>query len=268
MASYVNENIKLLRNRMGITQEKFAELIGINRKAIGSYEENRATPPLDKLNKIASLFGITLDQLTSHRFATDNSNIPLFVEEEEEEIHPEDIPLVVEKKKPFSRTGTNVFEPLQENVIRYVSYKYFDKYVVDNGFEKRIAELPGLNLPFYTNSQDVRAFDVPADSYLKEGVIIAERVLHDNQVVNDQYYLLISPKNGIFFKRISRTSYETFIIKGDQKGEKDFELNSTDIREIWKPVGFFSLNLPKSQIDISSLSSKINALKNDLDNLL
>ncbi|MCD8540741.1 MAG: helix-turn-helix domain-containing protein [Leadbetterella sp.] len=93
--AYVNENIRILRNRMGLTQEKFAELMGINRKAIGAYEENRATPPLDKLNRMATLFGVSLDQLTQHRFSTDS---PLFEE-------PEDSPEPSSQKAGFRAGG-------------------------------------------------------------------------------------------------------------------------------------------------------------------
>lgn len=39
--------------------------IGSKRCLIGSYEEGRAQPPLETLNKLAKYFGITLDDLVN-----------------------------------------------------------------------------------------------------------------------------------------------------------------------------------------------------------
>jgi transcriptional regulator with XRE-family HTH domain len=268
--SYVNENIKILRNRMGLTQERFAEMIGINRKVVGSYEEGRATPPLDKLNKISKLFGVTIDQLTSHRYAV--AETPLFKKEEEPkvEIHPEDLTIIPEKKKPFSRTGGQVpfFEPQATGNIHYVSHKFFDKYILDADFEARLAQLPALSLPFYEEAKNIRAFDVPVDSYCQDGIVIASKVSDFNKITGEEYHLLVSSRKGILLKRIVQTAHGDFQVKADMKGESSYYLKASEIKEIWKPVGFFSTSLPKVQPDLAALSAKINALKSDLDTIL
>lgn len=251
---------------MGLTQEKFAELMGINRKAIGAYEENRATPPLDKLNRMAMLFGVSLDQLTQHRFAADS---PLF--ETPEETPPEETapPLVpVEKKRPFSRTGHPVpaFEALQESAIRYVSHKYFDKYILDTDFESRLEELPAFHFPFREEGRVYRAFDVPADSYLQEGIIIGEKLPDHGSLRGEGRLLVISLKKGILLRKLENTAQGEFLVRNE--GEEDFILRSADIREIWKPVGFFSRSLPAARPDLAGLSVKINALKAQFDALL
>lgn len=274
--SYVNENIKILRKRMKLTQEEFAELIGINRKAIGSYEENRATPPLDKLTKICKLFGVTLDQLTNHRYAEDPQHVPLFVDSDfeeiplvEEEIHIEDIPLVVEKKKPFSRTAgsTKIFDTVNvESKIKYVSHKYFDKYILDSEFESRLSDFPGFEIPF--KNGNLRAFDVPVDSYCQDGVVIGEKIDNLDKIESDEYYLIVSSKKGVLLKKIFKTPAGHFQVKADVKGELSFVLESKDIKEVWKPVGFYSNTLPKPQSDLTALSAKLKSLKADIDDLL
>jgi len=261
--SYVNENIRVLRNRMGLTQEKFAELMGINRKAIGAYEENRATPPLDKLNRMASLFGISLDQLTQYRFAVDT---PLF-EASEEIPAPEEPVIQPEKKRPFSRTGHQapVFEALQENAVRYISHKYFDRYILDADFESRLAELPVLSFPFGEEGRQYRAFDVPAYSSLEEGIVIGER-LADYRAVTDRL-LVVSLKKGIFLGKLENASNGEFTVKNEGNGS-DFTLRPEDIREVWKPVGFFSRTLPRARPDLAALVARFNALKTQFDALL
>lgn len=329
--AYVNENIRILRNRMGLTQEKFAELMGINRKAIGAYEENRATPPLDKLNRMATLFGVSLDQLTQYRFAAD---APLFEASEESPEHslqkkgqpefrteggqrhaefspqktgnvtgfrtegtprqpafspqktgdasdtrPGEMPvqaepgLPAEKKRPFSRTGhTNpAFEPLRESAIRYVSHKYFDKYIVDADFESRLGDLPSFDFPFREEGRLYRAFDVPADSYLEEGIIIGEQLTQPGSLNETGRLLVVSNTKGIFLRKLEKGSQGEFIVKNE--GREDFILRSADIREIWKPVGFFSRVLPSARPDVAlpdlkALSARFNALKAQFDALL
>lgn len=293
---------------MGLTQEKFAELMGINRKAIGAYEENRATPPLDKLNRMATLFGISLDQLTQYRFATDS---PLFEAPEETpvptelssqrkgilpDIRPEETPVLpeppsqrkgilsdirpeeppvqpgpvtpAEKKRPFSRTGHTaaLFEPLQEKAIRYVSHKYFDKYILDTDFESRLGELPAFSFPFREEGRIYRAFDVPADSYLQEGIIIGERLTDHGSLDGAGRLLVVSLKKGILLRKLENTPHGEFVVKNE--GREDFTLRPADIREIWKPVGFFSRALPAAQPDLAGISAKINALKSQFDSLL
>lgn len=264
--SYVNENIRILRNRMGLTQEKFAELMGINRKAIGAYEEKRATPPLDKLNRMATLFGVSLDQLTQYRFAADT---PLF-EEPEEKIQVEEAPVIpTEKKRPFSRTGqpTPVFEPpAAEHTIRYISHKYFDKYILDADFESRLGRLPAFGFPFREEGRVYRAFDVPADSYLQEGIIIGERLTDHSLPRGAGRLLVVSSKKGIFLRKLENAPNGDFTVKNED-GD-DFTLRPEEIREIWKPVGYFSRTLPAAGPDLAGLSAQFNALKSQFDALL
>lgn len=52
-----------LRNEHGLTQEKFAELVGVTRQAVQKWESGAALPDIDKLVKISKHFNISLDAL-------------------------------------------------------------------------------------------------------------------------------------------------------------------------------------------------------------
>ena len=67
---YLQENIKNLRKYKSMNQEKLAELVGVKRSSIGAYEEGRAEPPIGTLNKMAKVFGITLDDLINRQLLT------------------------------------------------------------------------------------------------------------------------------------------------------------------------------------------------------
>jgi len=59
--SIISSNIKFLRKKKGLTQQQFADQIGIKRSLVGAYEEERAEPKYDLLKIIASFFEITVD---------------------------------------------------------------------------------------------------------------------------------------------------------------------------------------------------------------
>ena len=59
----INANIKFIRKQKSMTQQKFADYIGIKRSSLGAYEEGRAKPNYETVNRISEKFNITLDKL-------------------------------------------------------------------------------------------------------------------------------------------------------------------------------------------------------------
>ena len=61
--SLAGQNLKYLRKLRGWTQEEFANKLGIKRSLVGAYEEERADPRIDVLEKLGDMFKLTLDDL-------------------------------------------------------------------------------------------------------------------------------------------------------------------------------------------------------------
>lgn len=57
------EGIFALRTQMGLSQEELAEQLGVSRQSVSKWETDQSVPDLDKLIKLADLFGVTLDEL-------------------------------------------------------------------------------------------------------------------------------------------------------------------------------------------------------------
>ena len=55
----INSNIKSLRIKHGLTQEEFAERIGISIQGLSNIERNRYQPTSDTVDKICKSFKIT-----------------------------------------------------------------------------------------------------------------------------------------------------------------------------------------------------------------
>ena len=58
-----NENLKYLRRKAKLSQEKLAEDLNVSRQAVTKWESGQALPDLVNLKNIAIFFGVTMDEL-------------------------------------------------------------------------------------------------------------------------------------------------------------------------------------------------------------
>lgn len=61
----VAEQIKSLRLKQGWSQLEVARQVGVERTLIGNYEQGLNYPPLPTLQKLARVFGVTIDYLVN-----------------------------------------------------------------------------------------------------------------------------------------------------------------------------------------------------------
>lgn len=59
----IGDRIRVLRRARGLSQEKLAELAGIDRQAINRIEQGHASPLLDNLIRITAALGARLGDL-------------------------------------------------------------------------------------------------------------------------------------------------------------------------------------------------------------
>ena len=56
-------NIKLLRTKMGMSQEQLAKQVLVTQTAVSQWEKGRTFPDVKKKKKLATLFNVTIDYL-------------------------------------------------------------------------------------------------------------------------------------------------------------------------------------------------------------
>lgn len=61
----LHEKIKMLRKERGFTQSQVADKIGQERSTIACYENGSRKPAVDVLEKLAHLYGVTLDYFSN-----------------------------------------------------------------------------------------------------------------------------------------------------------------------------------------------------------
>lgn len=57
------DNLILLRNMKGMSQEQIAEVIGISRQSYAKWEQGETSPDIEKCDRLAKYYGITIDAL-------------------------------------------------------------------------------------------------------------------------------------------------------------------------------------------------------------
>ena len=72
----LKDNLILLRNMHGFTQEEIAEKIGISRQAYAKWESGATIPDIEKSSCLAKVYGITIDSLIKTETADGIGIIP------------------------------------------------------------------------------------------------------------------------------------------------------------------------------------------------
>lgn len=63
----IKNKIRDLRKENGYTQEEVAYKLGMSTSAYGYYEQGKTVPPLNKLRKLASIYNISISELTGEK---------------------------------------------------------------------------------------------------------------------------------------------------------------------------------------------------------
>ena len=69
------DNLIFLRNIEGLSQEQVAEVIGISRQSYSKWEQGETYPDIDKCDKLAKFYGVTLDSLVHQNDKIGNSKL-------------------------------------------------------------------------------------------------------------------------------------------------------------------------------------------------
>ena len=62
----LKENISMLRSVNGYSQEEVAEKIGVSRQAYAKWEKGETVPDVERCQKLAELYGVTIDSLVNY----------------------------------------------------------------------------------------------------------------------------------------------------------------------------------------------------------
>ncbi len=252
MESKLNENIRAIRKRLGLTQEQFATRLGIKRSLVGAYEEGRAEPRLELLSKMAELAGIALDDLAGLNLWNRDGEL-------------------------IMRRGTA--RPIEHeevsgrNRIELVPIKAAAGYL--NGFADpdHVNELPTFSLPIL-NHGTYRAFEISGDSMLplQSGtIVVGEFVPELSGIKNGRTYVLVTRSEGVVYKRVFNYVEENgkLFLVSDNRQYAPYQIDADEVLEIWSAKAYISLNFPEersanSGSAVDQLAGMVSELQQEL----
>ena len=249
----LNENIRVLRKRLSLTQDQFAQQLGIKRSLIGAYEEGRAEPKLELLQKMAEVFSISVDDLIGKEFTADT----------------------VLPDKKFSRGKEVVVvtvDKSERDNIEFVPLKAAAGYLNGYADVEYVKELPHFNLPMLKQGT-YRAFEISGDSMLPllpGTIVIGEYVDDLRNIKSGKTYVLITQREGIVYKRVFNYLDEngTLFLVSDNRQYSPYQLSGSDVMEVWMAKAYISVQFPdisdKQDISVEQLAGVVLDLQKEI----
>lgn len=79
MSKLIGDRIYSLRKKLGLSQEEFANRIGVTRQVVSKWEMNQVIPLTDKLEKISEEFNISYDEILRDMDSKKKNNIVKYI---------------------------------------------------------------------------------------------------------------------------------------------------------------------------------------------
>jgi transcriptional regulator with XRE-family HTH domain len=252
--SKIPSNIKYLRKKKGLTQQQFADQLGIKRSLVGAYEEERADPKYDLLKKIALFFDVSVDDFIN------------------ENINDKWVPKPKGSGDNLRILSISVDKDDNEN-IELVPMKASAGYLNGYADPEFVAQLPKFYLPMFKQGT-YRAFEIKGDSMLplvSGTTIIAEYVENWADIKQNETYVILSQSEGVVYKRIGNKYKDNKKLKlvSDNPVYDTYEINGEDILEVWKAKAYISTDLPMPPPEptMESLTAMMTQMQRSIANL-
>lgn len=251
--SIVSQNIKYLRKQKGLTQEQFAEKIGIKRSLVGAYEEGRAEPGLNYLLVMSRIFDVPVDNLISENLADPDR---------QKELLKKDI-----EGKKLRVLSITIDKDDKEN-IQLVPQKAAAGYLNGYADPEYVSELPTFYLPIFSNGT-YRAFEISGDSMLPiapGSVIIGQYVENWKHIKDDKTYILVTQREGIVYKRVFNQIAAKGVLSlvSDNPAYSTYEVAADDVIEAWEAKAYISTQFPEPSMSMEKLTSLVMDLKQEV----
>ena len=256
--SYINQNIKYVRKQRGFTQSDLAERLGLTRSIIGAYEEQRAEPKIETIQKMAYLFELSLDQLINQELSKGL-----------------DTPQVDTKGKTL-RILPIVIDQQDQEQISVVPVSARAGYTHGYADPDYIRDLPKFTLPLPELYPDksYRLFQIEGDSMLPipdGSYVICEYIENWDTIKDGESHILITQAQGLVYKRVYKEEGGQLLLKSDNVLYEPYRLATSGLIEVWRSLAYISFSLPneeeKQESDIQQLSQIVMQLKADVDKL-
>ncbi|MFH6958510.1 XRE family transcriptional regulator [Flavobacterium aquidurense] len=249
--SLFSDNIRSLRLKKKISQEKVATSLLITRGRYAKYEDGTSEAPYEILKRISKYYHVSIDILLC--IDVRKVKIDELVKLEDNRVL---LPVIVNNEG--------------ESFIEIVTQKAKAGYMNGYSDPEYIENLPRISLPFLGPGLH-RGFTVDGDSMPPHDdgdVIVAKYIEKLSEVVDGRTYIIITKNDGIVYKRLNKNKKNVLVLESDESFYNPYEVRASEIEQIWE----FKCNLGKKDkkkitITPSSIEEMFMELKNDIRRL-
>lgn len=246
----IQANIKHLRSLKGFSQERFAEVLGWSRSMVGSYEEGRSEPPIDRLIDLSDYFKLPIDILVKND-------------------------LTKAKDTSFMQIGNQrllfpiTVDENDEELIEIIPTQASAGYLAGYADPEYIEQLQKIKLPFLPTGTH-RAFPIKGDSMLpvKDGSYIVAKFVDDISDVKDgRTYIVLTKNDGLVYKRVYKHFTEqALFLKSDNKAYEPYHVPIEEVLEIWEFTCCINTQeYDEKELKLSSIMTMFRELQVELE---
>lgn len=258
----IGTNIKLLRKRMGKSQEEVATIFGLTRSSYSGYENGVADPGIETLIQVSDYYHVPLDTLMRKDFN-------LFSAQEWEAI---DIGLYADIQGKNIRILTQIVNEHDDDLIEMIPAKARAGYSVGYADPEYLKVLPTFSLPFLSKNRKYRSFPIVGDSMppvVEGSFVVAEFVQNWMSIKSGTPCIVVTQDEGIVFKIVYNhlTENQSFQLCSTNTLYQPYNVHANQILELWKFVNYISPELPAVRMDDTHLSKSLSELQKEVHEL-
>lgn len=245
------ENMKLLRKIEELSQQEFADILGISRVNLSKYESGRHQPSLEVVIRMSRYYKISMDAFVT---------VPLTEENYE-----------WAKKQLANET---LLVPIKvdsddNDLIEIIPESASAGYVGNYSDPEYVESLDYISMPIIRQHGKCRAFPISGDSMypVPDGAyVISRQVTEMDSIKMNSRYIVVTRDQGILFKRLGNVSGESLILKSDNTLYDDIEMSKAEILELWEFVAALNIE-PSNAKDDMQLQDRINRIMHECNKI-
>ena len=234
---FFSTNIKLLRNRKGISQEEVANILGIKRTSLTGYEKGNSAPALKGLIGFSDYYKVSLDLLLKVDLQTYSESKLSQLDRRELDIQGSHLRVL----------ATTIGDDNEEN-IELVPKKAKAGYTEGHRDPDFINVLSTFRMPFLDRSKKYRTFQISGDSMppVAEGSWVTGEFIQNWKYIRDGYpYIVVTKDDGIVFKiAYNRLEKGKLLLCSTNTFYEPYEVIVENVLEVWSFTHFISSEMP------------------------
>ena len=259
---FFGSNIKLLRQRRGRSQEETSIALDVKRSSWSGYENGSAEPPFDLLVKISNYYKVSIDKLLKEDLTKLGEHALSTLE------RGGDLDLAGKRLRVLT---TTVDQEDRENV-ELVPEKAKAGYAAGYADPEYISILPTFQMPFLSRDRKYRTFQISGDSMppVADGSWVTGEYVQNWQSIRDgQPYIVVTKEDGIVFKVLYNQLKDkgTLLLCSTNPIYSPYEVEVSQVLEIWKFVHFISAELPEPNLSRDELARSVVDLRKEVNHL-